>query len=122
PTPVANAANAATVAGPSVKRIWVEPAVIQNNGQFKVTAGTTISVRAEGVTNATKVTFFLAPVGSNNTPMTLGVDTNLADRVSVSWTVQDPNMRANLWAVATSSTNANTQTDPIVIFAGTAQP
>jgi LysM repeat protein len=110
-----------TVVGPAVKRIWVEPALIQNNGQFQVNVGSTITLRAEGVTNATKVTFVLAPVGTNVAPTTLGVDTNLADEVSVAWRVTDPNLRANLWAIATSSANANTQTDPIVIFAGPAQ-
>jgi LysM repeat protein len=110
-----------TVVGPAVKRIWVEPAVIQNNGQFQVNVGSTITLRAEGVTNATRVTFVLAPVGTNVAPTTLGVDTNLADGVSVAWRVTDPNLRANLWAIATSSTNANTQTDPIVIFAGPAR-
>jgi LysM repeat protein len=103
--------------GPTIERIWVEPAVVQNNGQYQVRVGSTVTLRAEGVANAAKVTFVLAPVGTNATPTTLGIDTNLADGVSVTWRVTDPNLRGNLWAVATSNSNENTQIDPIVVVA-----
>jgi LysM repeat protein len=101
--------------GPSVENVWVEPAVVQNDGQYVVTNGTTITVRARRATNAARVTFVLQPIGSNAAPTTLGVDTNLADGISITWTVNDPNLRANLWAIATSSTNESTQTTPIVV-------
>jgi LysM repeat protein len=103
--------------GPTIGRIWVEPAVVQNNGQYQVRVGSTVTLRAEGVANAAKVTFVLAPVGTNATPTTLGVDSNLADGASVTWRVTDPNLRGNLWAVATSNSNENTQIDPIVVVA-----
>jgi LysM repeat protein len=105
--------------GPAIDNIWVEPAIVQNNGQYLVANGSTVTVRAKGVTNAVKVTFMLQPIGTNAAPITIGVDTNLSDGVSVSWTVNDPNLRANLWAIVTNSAGENTQTSPIIVVTRT---
>jgi LysM repeat protein len=100
--------------GPAIQNIWVEPAVVVDS-QYVVSAGASITLRAGAVTNAAKVTFMMSPVGSNVAPTVIAVDSNLADGVSVKWTVP-ANLRANIWAVATNSANENTQTQPIVVY------
>jgi hypothetical protein len=59
----------------------------------------------------------MQPIGSTGTSTTLGADTNLADGVSVPWTVNDPNLNANVWAIATDSAGASTQSQPIIVVA-----
>jgi len=108
--------NGTTVTVPTgtfIGSVLVDPATILAGGEFQINSGTTITFRANGVGNATQVTFYLLPV--NAAPGTqatmLGVDTNVADGISVLWTVPTPNLRANVWAV----TNTGTATQPIVI-------
>jgi LysM repeat protein len=112
----ANTTGGSVTTGTTIQNVWVEPAMVLNNGQYQVTPGTALTVRANGVTNATQVTFVWQPIGSNVTPTTIGVDSNLADGASVPWTVNDANLNANLWAIVTNSANENTQSQPVVVF------
>jgi LysM repeat protein len=116
PTAIVTAVVSAKT-GPSVGMVWVEPALIRDNGQFYVASGTTVTVRARDVVNSTKVTFMLQPIGTNTAPTILGVDTNLSDGVAIPWIVNEPNLRANLWAIATNAANETTQTTPIIVIA-----
>jgi LysM repeat protein len=116
PSPVVTRASTTGGTGPRIGMVWVEPALVQNNGQFYVAAGSALTVRARDVENATKVTFVYQPIGTTTAPTTLGVDTNLSDGVSIPWTVTDSNLRANLWAIATNAANETTQTTPIIVI------
>jgi LysM repeat protein len=112
-----SAGSTTSSSGTSIQNVWVEPATVQNDGQYYVTNGSAVTFRVRGITNAVKVTFVLQPIGNTATPTTLGADTNLADGVSVPWIVNDPNLNANVWAIATDSAGASTQSQPIVVVA-----
>jgi hypothetical protein len=111
----ASGGNVTNVNGPVVANVRIEPSTVMPNGEYLVLNGTTVTLRAEGVINAVKVTFVMAPVGSNAAPATIGVDTNLTDGISVPWAINDPGMRVNVWAIATNSANESTQSQPVIV-------
>jgi len=107
--------NVTNVNGPVIANVRVEPSTVMPNGEYLVLNGTTVTLRAEGVINAVKVTFVMAAVGSNAAPATIGIDTNLTDGISVPWAINDPGMRVNVWAIATNNANESTQSQPVIV-------
>ncbi len=98
---------------PAIQTILIQPAIVQNQ-QYYVVPGV-VTLIAQGVANATKVTFYSAPTTTIVTPTELGSDTNLADGAAITWNVPDENLSLQLWAVATNSTNQTARTPAIVI-------
>ncbi|MCC7448984.1 MAG: LysM peptidoglycan-binding domain-containing protein [Anaerolineae bacterium] len=111
----ASGGNVTNVNGPVIANVRVEPSTVMPNGEYLVLNGTTITLRAEGVINAVKVTFVTAPVGSNAAPVTIGVDSTLTDGIAVPWAINDAGLRVNVWAIATNSANESTQSQPVIV-------
>jgi len=91
------------------------PAIVQPNGEFQLTSGTTVTLRALGIGNtATQFTFYLLPVDApaGTQATIIGTDTNIADGITILWPVLTPNLHANIWAIA--NTGAATQPIPIL--------
>jgi len=102
-----------TALPPAIQTLLIQPAIVQNQ-QYYVIPGA-VTLIAQGVTNATKVTFYSAPTSTIVTPTELGTDTNLADGAAITWNVPNENLSLQLWAVATNSANQTARTPPIVI-------
>lgn len=92
--------------------LTVEPAVVQS-GAYLIRTGD-ITVRAHGVGNAWRVTFFTAPTGTDAAPVVLGMDDNLTDGAGLIWRVSYP-ITANVWATATGPDGIDVATDPILV-------
>jgi LysM repeat protein len=107
-------ANVPVATGNLIGVVVSDPAIVSPGGEFQLTSGTTVTLRALGVGNtATQFTFYLMPVdaapGTQGT--VLGTDTNIADGITILWTIPTPNLRASIWAVA----NTGATTQPVVI-------
>ncbi|MCC7446331.1 MAG: LysM peptidoglycan-binding domain-containing protein [Anaerolineae bacterium] len=102
-----------TAQPPAVQTLLIQPAIVQNQ-QYNVIPGA-VTLIAQGVSGATKVTFYAAPTSTIVTPTELGTDTNLADGAAITWNVPNENLSLQLWAVATNATNQTARTPPIVI-------
>jgi LysM repeat protein len=98
---------------PMIGYVLAEPSFI-DYGRFLVAPGEVI-LRAQGVTNDARVTFFMAPINTNNAPMAMGIDDNMIDGASIRWTFDRTPLLANVWAVATSPDGTEATTNPIVV-------
>ncbi len=110
-TPIPTAAPGGTA--PTIGFVLVEPSVVTSS-TYLIAPGV-ITVRAQGVTNAVSVSFYMAPIGTDAAPTVLGVDNNLADGANIQWNVGATPLVVNVWAVATSATNVGVATDPILV-------
>lgn len=108
PTPIVDGTNV-----PTIDNILVEPAIVMS-GIYTVTPGQ-VTVRASSISNATSVTFYTAPTGVESTPVVIGTDTNLADGATVVWQVSNQPQEANVWAIASSATNVQITSEPILV-------
>nr|PZN52970.1 MAG: hypothetical protein DIU68_13520 [Chloroflexota bacterium] len=99
--------------GPGIGFVLVEPAVV-DNAQYLIAPGN-VTVRAQGVSNAIRVSFFMSPVGTEAAPVLIGIDNNLSDGAAVLWQVGATPFVANVWAVATSPVNVEATTNPILV-------
>jgi hypothetical protein len=115
--PATSAPVVATVvpAGPlaTIGFVLVEPAIV-DNGRYLIAPGN-VTVRAQGVSNASRVTFYLSSVGTEAAPVIIGVDDNMADGAVFVWQVGPTPFVANVWAVASSPTSIEVSTDPILV-------
>jgi LysM repeat protein len=100
---------------PTITGVTIEPASRSSSGQYLVGLGT-VTVKALGVTNATRVTFYLALTGSS--PTILGDDTNLIDGASVPWTILSKDLQAQVWAVAANDAGQIAQSAAIAVIYG----
>lgn len=98
---------------PTAGFVLVEPSLVES-GRYLIAPGRT-TVRAQGVTNAVRVSFYMAAVGTNAGPVLLGVDENMADGAFILWTVDQTPILMNVWAVATSPSNIDVSTNPILV-------
>lgn len=93
--------------------VLVEPAVVES-ATFLIAPGN-ITVRAQGVEDATQVAFYMGAVGTNAAPALIGTDTNMTDGAIVVWQVNNTPFTANVWAVVTLATGVEITTDPILV-------
>jgi murein DD-endopeptidase MepM/ murein hydrolase activator NlpD len=100
---------------PTISGVTVEPASRSSSGQYLVGLGT-VTVKALGVTNATRVTFYLALTGSS--PTILGDDANLLDGASAPWTILSRDIQAQVWAVAANDAGQVKQSAAIAVIYG----
>lgn len=107
------ATQATSSRAPTIGFVLVEPAVV-DEAQYLIAPGN-VTVRAQGVGNAIRVSFFMSPVGTEAGPVLLGIDNNMADGAAILWPVDATPFVANVWAVATSPVNAEATTDPILV-------
>lgn len=98
---------------PMIGYVLAEPSFI-DNGRFLVAPGEVI-LRAQGVTNAARVTFFMAAINTDTAPMAMGIDDNMIDGASIRWVFDQTPVLANVWAVATSPDGTEATTNPIVV-------
>jgi hypothetical protein len=111
-TPLPNVTQTDTTQ-PAIGFVLVEPALVEG-GRFLVAPGT-ITIRAQGVSNAASVNFFMSPIGTTAQPTLLGTDDNMADGAIIQWTLSNTPLQANFWAVATSPGGLQVSTDPILV-------
>jgi LysM repeat protein len=104
---------------PAVTQTPASAVTQQPAGGLPTITGVTIepvTVKALGVTNATRVTFYLALTGSS--PTILGDDTNLIDGASVPWTILSKDLQAQVWAVAANDAGQIAQSAAIAVIYG----
>ncbi len=93
--------------------VLVEPAVV-DNGRYLIAPGN-VTVRAQGVSNASRVTFYLSSVGTEAPPVLIGIDDNMTDGAVLLWPVGATPFVANVWAVASGPDALESSTDPILV-------
>ena len=80
-----------------------------------------VQVSAVNVTNAVRVTFYIANTGQN--PTILGDDTDSRDGWAVPYTNLSSSLNAQIWAIATSATGQTAQTPSYaLVFAANTTP
>lgn len=105
--------NAPSLRPPEIGFVLVEPAVV-DAGRYLIAPGN-VTIRAQGVSNATRVTFYLSAVGTETPPVLIGTDNNMTDGAVLLWRVEGTPFVANVWAVATSPDGLESSTDPILV-------
>jgi LysM repeat protein len=100
---------------PTIDNMLVEPSMVMN-ATYTVTPGI-VTVRAGAVENAASVTFYMAPIGAESTPVVLGEDTNLTDGATTTWEIGTVPLRANVWAIATDVASRLVTSEPILVQA-----
>lgn len=107
------ATSAPSVRPPTIGFVMVEPAVV-DNARYLIAPGN-VTVRAQGVSNATRVAFYLSAVGAESPPILVGVDDNMADGALLIWPVPSTPFLANVWARAIGPDGTEVSTDPILV-------
>ena len=98
---------------PTIGFVLVEPAVV-DNGTYLIAPGT-VTVRAQGVSNAARVAFYLSAVGTEAAPILVGIDDNMTDGAVILWQVGPSPFVANVWGVAIGPSALEASTDPILV-------
>lgn len=105
--------SAPSVRPPTIGFVLVEPAVV-DNGRYLIAPGN-VTVRAQGVSNAISVVFYLSAVGTEAPPILIGTDNNMTDGAFVTWPVTSTQFVANVWARAIGPDGTEASTDPILV-------
>ncbi len=98
---------------PTIGFVLVEPAVV-DSGTYLIAPGT-VTVRAQGVSNAARVAFYLSAVGTESAPILIGIDDNMTDGAVILWQLGPTPFVANVWGVAIGPSGLESSTDPILV-------
>jgi LysM repeat protein len=106
--------TAASSTAPTAASVIIQPATQRGDGAFVVLPGT-LGLAALGVSNATRVDFYVAQTGGS--PILVGTDSALADGAAIQWSVPNSNFDVMMVAVASNASGQRAQTPVIRVVA-----
>lgn len=105
---------------PTIQGLRVDPSIPGVGNSIQIGIGQ-VQISAVNVTNAVRVTFYIANTGQN--PTILGDDTDARDGWAVPYTNLSSSLNAQIWAIATSATGQTAQTPSYaLVFAANTAP